>query len=47
LFVLCGGVVVRPVRWRATIVAQVARFEAAFLKFLFERVCVHRRARSC
>jgi hypothetical protein len=24
LFVLCGGVVVRPVWWRATIVAQVA-----------------------
>jgi hypothetical protein len=30
LFVLCGGVVVRPVRWRATIVARVATVGAAF-----------------
>jgi hypothetical protein len=30
LFVLCGGVVVRPVWWRATIVAQVATVGALF-----------------
>lgn len=30
LFVLCGGVVVRPVRWRASSVAHVAMFDALF-----------------